>query len=351
MVRKNIGILILVLAILVSHALFDGCEANERAGEVTFKITINTSAKPKEVQLWLPYPVSDENQTIEDVKIGGNYSENAVYREKMFGNMILYSLWENPKKKEASLTFSFKVKRREVIKKDFLTNGGAIPKEIEVFLVPTSLAPMDEKTKELAKRITKGKNTIVAKARAIYDYLIDNMERDPKIVGCGLGDVCALIETKKGKCVDFHSVYVALARSAGVPAREVFGIRIPKGKEGNMTEAYHCWAEFYAPEYGWVPVDAADVRKIMLEKNIQDLEEIKNFREYYFGAVDENRIRFGTGRDIMLSPEQKSGRINYFMYPYAEVDNKSLDFFNRGDLKYEVSFKEIKEPSVPKWIQ
>ncbi len=115
-----------------------------------------------------------------------------------------------------------------------------------------------------------------------------------------------------------------------------------------MTEGYHCWAEFYAPEYGWVPVDAADVRKIMLEKNIQDLEEIKNFREYYFGSVDENRIRFGTGRDIMLSPEQKSGRINYFMYPYAEVDNKSLDFFNRGDLKYEVSFKEIKEPFVPK---
>jgi len=348
MVRKNIGILILVLAILVSHALFDRCEAKERAGEVTFKTTINTSGKPKEVQLWLPYPVSDENQTIEDVKIGGNYSENAVYREKMFGNMILYSRWENPKKKGASLTFSFKVKTREVIKKDFFSNGGAIPKEIEVFLVPTSLAPMDEKTKELAKRITKGKNTIVAKARAIYDYLIDNMERDPKIVGCGLGDVCALIETKKGKCVDFHSVYVALARSAGVPAREVFGIRIPKGKEGNMTEGYHCWAEFYAPEYGWVPVDAADVRKIMLEKNIQDLEEIKNFREYYFGAVDENRIRFGTGRDIMLSPEQKSGRINYFMYPYAEVDNKSLDFFNRGDLKYEVSFKEIKEPFVPK---
>jgi transglutaminase-like putative cysteine protease len=143
-----------------------------------------------------------------------------------------------------------------------------------------------------------------------------------------------------GKCGDIHSVYVALARSVGVPSREIFGIRIPNGKEGDMTKAQHCWAEFYLPGYGWVPIDAADVRKIMLEKKL-NLGEEKKYREYYFGAVDDSRISYGIGRDLILNPPQRDGKLNYFMYPYAEADGKALDDLFGFNLGFTITFKEI----------
>jgi transglutaminase-like putative cysteine protease len=179
------------------------------------------------------------------------------------------------------------------------------------------------------------------KAFAIYDWIVENMFRDPNTKGCGIGDVDTLIRMLGGKCGDLHSVYVALARSAGLPAREVFGIRIPSGKEGEMTKAQHCWVEWYSPGYGWVVVDPADVRKAILEKKIT-LKQAKPLREYYFGAVDESRIAIGTGRDLILNPRQSGNPLNYFMYPYAEVDGKPLNEDLYGfNIGYTIRFKEL----------
>ena len=166
------------------------------------------------------------------------------------------------------------------------------------------------------------------------------MYRDPNIKGCGFGRVEQLLVSLGGKCGDISSVYVALARSAGIPAREIFGIRLPKGKEGEMTKAQHCWAEFYLSGYGWVPVDPADVRKAMLEKKLK-LGEEKEIREYYFGAVDKQRIAYGMGRDLVLDPPQKGGPLNYFMYPYAETDGEALDDLFGFDIGYTITYKEL----------
>jgi len=338
MAKKKIRLFIIAFAVI--PFLINVCEAKERRAEVSFKLNLKAPENSKEVRLWIPYPVSDENQNINDVRIDGNYSSHGIYREKEFGNPILYAEWNN-RTKDRVLTYTFKVTRKEVVKKDFPKNELPLTKkDYTKYLKPTSLSPTTGKVREAAENITKGKKTTLSKARAIYDWIVDNMYRDPQIKGCGIGDVEKLLESLGGKCGDIHSVYVALARSVGIPSREIFGIRIPNGKEGEMTKAQHCWAEFYLPGYGWVPIDAADVRKIMLEKHLK-LGEEKEFREYYFGAVDESRLAYGMGRDLILAPTQKDAKLNYFMYPYAEADGKALDDLFGFNLGYTITFKEL----------
>ena len=256
--------------------------------------------------------------------------------------MALYVEW-NGALKERVLTYTFKAKRKEVVRTDFPKNELSFSKEeFKDYLKATSLGPTTGKVKGLASEITKGKKTNLAKARAIYDWIVNNMHRDPNVKGCGFGEVEKLIVSLGGKCGDISSVFVALSRSAGVLARETFGIRMPKGKTGDMTKNQHCWAEFYVPGYGWVPVDPSDVRKAMLEKNIKDAKDAKDLVEYFFGSVDASRIAYKTGRDIILNPAQKSGELNYFMYPYAEADGKPLneDLFG-FNIGYRISFKEL----------
>lgn len=338
MLKKKFVLLLSVLLIFIAVSI---AVAKERQGEVTIQFNLNAPKDAKEVRLWIPYPVSDENQDIWDIKVDGNFSNMGVYREGENGNMALYAEWNGPSK-ERTLTYSFKVKRKEVVKKDFPKKELAFSREeFRQYLKATSLGPTTGKVKELADKITKGKKTNLSKARAIYDWIVNNMYRDPDVKGCGFGEVEKLIVSLGGKCADIHSVFVALARSVGVPAREIFGIRMAKGKEGDITKAQHCWAEFYLPGYGWIVVDPADVRKAILEQKLT-LEQAEPLREYYFGAVDESRIAFGTGRDIILNPQQNGNPLNYFMYPYAEADGKALneDLFG-FNIGYKISFREL----------
>lgn len=334
---KVLVVVMLIIGVLAIHHL---SFAKERQAEVTVKVDLKAPSESKDVRLWIPYPVSDENQMISDVKIEGNYTKSGVFKEKIYGNNALYAEWTKPGP-ERKLIFSFKVKRKEISEKDFPQKEARLDKnKFNKYLRGTNLAPIHGTVKEIAENITKDKKTILSKARALYDYIVDNWERDPNVQGCGPGDVLTLLDKKKGKCADIHSVYVAFAKSVGIPAREIFGIRIPKGKEGNMTKAQHCWAEFYFSGYGWVPVDPSDVLKYILEKKIKK-DDAKEQREYYFGAVDESRIAYGIGRDVMLNPKQKSGELNFFMYPHAEVDGKAMDCMATEDFRYTISYKEL----------
>ena len=310
----------------------------EKQGKMTFDIIIRTNDTAQYVRLWAPYPVSNENQQVENFTILGNYNYSGVYREGINGNMIIYAEWNSPKD-YPNLNFSFDIKRREIYLKNFPEEEGEIPADLDRFLLPTILGPTDGLVKDYSDEITEGKTTILEKATAIYDYLIEHGERDPNLNFCGEGDVCQLLQLMKGKCVDFSSVFVALSRSAGVPAREILGTRI--ASNGDITGAYHCHAEFYLPNYGWVPVDPSDVAKLMLNEDL-DINDTKviEARDYYFGAQTETYIDLGTGRDIILNPKQDSGPLNYFMYPYAEVNGEVLDFISQEYLKYTVTFYE-----------
>ena len=149
----------------------------------------------------------------------------------------------------------------------------ADPAELQHFLQPTKLIPTDGIVKETADEITSGANTDIEKARAIYEWIVENTFRDPKTRGCGVGDIRFMLESKDlgGKCADLNALYVGLARAAGLPARDVYGIRVAKSQLGykslgaaseTVTKSQHCRAEVHLAAYGWVPVDPADVRKV-----------------------------------------------------------------------------------------
>ena len=195
-------------------------------------------------------------------------------------------------------------------------------------LVPTSGLPAD-----LAARVTQGKSKLLEKARAIYDYVFATMRYDKTGTGWGRGDVLYACDAKKGNCTDFHSLFIAMARSQGIPARFEIGFPLPADKQSSEIAGYHCWSDFYVDGKGWIPVDISEAWKHQ-EK-----------RDYFFGSHDVNRVQFSTGRDLRLNPPQDGKPLNYFVYPYVEVDgqeypNVSLAF-SFADAATAVAAKKI----------
>jgi transglutaminase-like putative cysteine protease len=227
--------------------------------------------------------------------------------------------------------------------------------ELDHFLRPTKLLPIDGIVKATATEITRSAKTDLDKARAIYEWIVDNTFRDPKTRGCGRGDIRFMLESKDlgGKCADLNALYVGLARAAGLPARDVYGIRIAKSELGykslgtsseNITKAQHCRAEVYIGGYGWIPVDPADVRKVVLEEppgnRPLDDEMVKKARARLFGSWEMNWMAFNYAHDVLL-PTSAYSPVGFLMYPQAETTHGRLDSLDPDSFKYEITSKEI----------
>src|SRR2546421_569648 len=228
------------------------------------------------------------------------------------------------------------------------------PAALQHFLRPTKLLPTDGIVKATATAITRGAESDVDKARAIYEWIVDKTFRNPKTRGCGLGDIRFMLETGDlgGKCADLNALYVGLARAAGLPARDVYGIRVAKSELGysslgaaseNVTKAQHCRAEVYLAGYGWTPVDPADVRKVVLEEppgnRPLDDEIVKQARARLFGSWEMNWMAYNFAHDVAL-PGSKGQPVPFLMYPQAETAGGRLDSLDADNFKYEITARE-----------
>lgn len=311
-------------------------EVSEKAvqsGTVTLNIDMTQYEAGKVIRVWLPVSQSDDYQIIENVTYSaGEITEDAI------GNKMLYIEWGAdvlPADRTAAL--SFHVTRDEILRPE-LVEEGEIGEDLSEYLAPTSLMPLTGVVKEQADEITANETTVLGKARAIYDWIIANMNRDNSVIGCGQGDVCTLLDTKAGKCTDINSVFVALCRASGIPAREMFGVRI---NDAVITKNQHCWAEFYLPGTGWVTADPADVLKAVLTNSWdKEAAETKELQEYYWGGSDEKRVELSEGRDLILSPAQEGAALNNFGYPYAEIDGVAVDFYTPDAFAYSIEFTQ-----------
>ncbi len=305
---------VVALAVLSGGPGSFGAAPATRSFQATYVATVEAiPAGLNRLEVWVPLPSDTPAQQIRDLKVESPYP-GSLRREKEHGNSYFYFSTSEPRSGPLEIRVRFEAQRREVLRR-FLAGAGekASPEQLQRALAPEKLVTLSPRVRELAHQVTLRHETPEAKARAIYEYVVNTMSYDKTVPGWGNGDTERACDVQKGNCTDFHSLFMSLARAEGIPARFVIGFPLKKDSEATIP-GYHCWAEFYLPERGWIPVDASDASK--------SSDPVK--RDYLFGNLDPDRIQFTTGRDLRLDPPPCSETLNYFIYPYAEGDGKAI---------------------------
>jgi transglutaminase-like putative cysteine protease len=280
-------------------------------------------AGAKELELWLPVPHNDPYQVISD--LGIESSQPYRMHSAQYGNKILSIRVKDPQPDGFTVTLRFNATRREHINPlldqshPTTAPNEETDRDMARWLQPDRLVPLDDKIKGWAMEVVEAAQakTDLEKARAIYQHIVATVKYDKSGQGWGRGDIYYACDARRGNCTDFHAIFIGYCRSLGIPARFTIGFPLPSERGAGEISGYHCWAEFYVKDLGWVPVDASEAAK-----------DPKR-RDYFFGAHDESRIEFTRGRDLTLTPKQKGDALNYFIYPYAEVDGKPFSGVDR----------------------
>ncbi len=309
--------------------------------------------------IWLPVPtVNADYQKV----VGNNFTASGantrIVQDPRYGAGILVAQYKGDGAPLVELTSRFATRDRAVD-----LNAPASPAikldsaERTRYLAATDLLPTDGIVRKTALAITQGASSDLEKAGAIYQWIVDNTQRVASVRGCGVGNIKVMLETNNltGKCADLNALFVGLARSVGIPARDVYGIRVADsrlgykslGKSGDITKAQHCRAEFFLAGYGWVPVDPADVRKVVLEEGgglpLTDAKVVAA-RTRLFSSWESNWLAYNYAHDLSLPGETK-GKVGFFMYPQAEARVNGrlerIDCLDADNFKYTITAREV----------
>ncbi len=326
-----------------------------RTFEVTTRVDID---QPQGVtRVWLPIPSvnSDWQKSLES-----SYSSNGTARmeddDKYGAKMLYVEFVESEVKPFIELTSRIQTQNRAqnwsqklAVAEDATT--------LKYWTQPTSLLPTDGVVRKTALDATKGASTDVQKAQMLYDWIVANTYREPTVRGCGEGDIKTMLETGNlgGKCADLNALFVGMCRSLGIPARDVYGIRmVPSafgyrelgGNPASLKGAQHCRAEVYLTGYGWVGMDPADVAKVMRQETPEWIKSSRNslvapVNKGLFGGWEGNWMAYNMAHDVAL-PHSKGPKLGFFMYPAGENAAGRFDSYAPDDFKYQITAKEIK---------
>ncbi len=337
-VKRCITILCLTLGSLLAQDQFQPAAAAEDRPSKTRRVRLRYAAEvrdvpqdAKDVKLWLPFPPNNEDQQISNIAVRSDVP-TSVNTESEYGNQILSLAVQAPIVQPVRVELQFDVQRRERRNTTVVSGQPSVattPEKISPrWLQRDALIPIDGKVLELALATTRGRETRLEQMRAIYDHTVSTLKYDKTGTGWGRGDITYACDARRGNCTDFHAVFIGLCRARGIPARFEIGFSLPTDQPSGPIAGYHCWAAGYVPEAGWVPVDCSEAQKH------------PELRDYFFGTYDEHRVTFSVGRDIRLNPPQQGKPLNYFVFPYAEVDGRVHEKIDR-----QVTFENLGEKS------
>jgi hypothetical protein len=264
------------------------------------------------VEAWIPLPREDQFQTVSNLEVDTPVHHEIVDQHHN-GNRLLHLEASGPVPASIPITIRFEVKRiEEAPSLEHAQRNVPEPSAAKFaeFLGPDRLVPLDGRIAQVSTTLEDQTASPYQQAQIIYEYVVSVMSYDKRGTGWGRGDAIYACDVRRGNCTDFHSLFIALARSRGIPARFTIGFPIGKTKSAEIP-GYHCWAEFYSGGE-WVPVDASEAWKNPAR------------HDYYFGHLDAARVAFTMGRDLQLTPAQQAAPLNYLIYPYVEVDGKPI---------------------------
>jgi transglutaminase-like putative cysteine protease len=319
----------------------------------TFEVTtrVQLQGEPGAARVWVPVPASRPRPYQKNVRVTWSGSAKARHEVSREGVEMIVADWAAGQLPRVLEVVAVVSTRNYQVALDVPRSR---PKRLtnSQYLKGTSLIAVDGIVRDTAIAITAGRATDLAKARAIYDWIVDNTLRDPTVRGCGVGDIRWMLETKTyaGKCADLNALYVGLARAAGLPARDVYGVRVAPSTDfpslgrsgGDVTTAQHCRAEVYLSEFGWIPVDPADVAKVRLEERANGPlgdPHLQRARERLFGAWEMNWVAYNDGHDVRL-PGSIGRPLPFFMYPQAEIDGARVDSLDAERFRYQITSQE-----------
>src|SRR5579859_1876667 len=297
----------LFLSVMLAPFVSSQTSTPERHFTFHYAFTVRNTHPGMPLRVWIPLARAGDFQTVRVISQTGDLPLRQT-RESEYGDEALYA--ETAKAEQDAYNFEvvYDIVRRQSAQRGAGTLRAA---EQQRFLSPDKLVPITGLPAELAvKQVVDVKGGDYDKGRAIYQYVLANMRYDKSGTGWGHGDTLYACNAKQGNCTDFHSLFISMARSQNIPARFEIGFPIPADKHAADVAGYHCWADFYTKDRGWVPVDISEAWKHPEQ------------REFFFGHWDDNRVQFSVGRDITLSPKQDGAPLNYFVYPYVELDRK-----------------------------
>jgi transglutaminase-like putative cysteine protease len=327
-----------------------------RAFEVTTQIEVVDPVGA--VRVWIPIPLLTDTDYFkrEGDTWTGNFKAARAVKYDRYGTGLVFAEWPASEKSPMMEVKSrFMTRDRQLVLSAKPERPVREDKAVlDYFRKPSKLIRTDGVVATTSKGIVLGLKSDADKAQAIYDWIVDNTFRDPKVRGCGIGDISTMLETGYlgGKCADLNALYVGLARAAGLPARDVYGVRCAAsgefkslGKADDITTAQHCRAEVYLGRYGWTPVDPADVRKVVLEENQTgqlplDDPKVKRARAKLFGAWEMNWLPYNYAHDVRL-PQSNGPEIGFLMYPQLETANGRRDSLDPKNFKYTITAKEV----------
>jgi transglutaminase-like putative cysteine protease len=324
--------------------------------EVITKVDLQHGTGPSTV--WVPLPSIDtEWQRSLSNNWSGNASEMRLAADPRFGARYLVAEFDGSVPPVLEVASRVQTRDRALDWKQAPSSVESA-EDLRMWLQPTDLMPTDGIVRKTSRNIVSGARSDVEKVQRIYDWIILNTFREPKVRGCGTGDIKTMLETGNlgGKCGDLNGLFVGLCRAAGVPARDVYGVRLAPsafgyrelgGNSASLAGAQHCRAEVYLRKHGWVAMDPADVCKVMRQETSNWIKDPDNplvapVKQGLFGGWEGNWMGYNFAHDVRLQGAQGNKKLGFLMYPQAQTGGEAYDPLDPASFKYTIMARRIK---------